>query len=1016
MTADGKNPLYQLLALGQSVWLDSIRRGQIKSGELKKLIDTMALRGETANPSIFEKAIGGSADYDDEIREAALQGLDANAIYEQLATDDVRMACDVFRPVYDASDGADGFVSIEVSPKLAYDTQGTLEEARRLWKRVDRPNLFVKIPGTPEGVPAIEEALYEGININITLLFAVSAYEAVAWAFVRALERRLAEGKPIHNIASVASFFVSRIDTLADKWLDDAAKEQPDPQRFEELNDLKGKLAIANAKVAYESFKRIFSDARYELLHKEGARVQRPLWASTSTKNPSYRDVMYVETLIGPDTVNTLPLETIEAFADHGVVSRTVDKDLEAAHDVIRRFEAAGFTLQAVTDQVLSEGVVKFDEALDKLLEGIEAKRAEFVRLRLSPAPDLNSLRSASLGEYSDAVRRALNQVSAEKVAQRIWARDASLWTADVEHQEKIRERLGWLSIAREMQARTDELKAFANEVANLGFKHVLLLGMGGSSLAPEVMYITFGLERGHPNFGVLDTTDPATVRAFLREMHPTETLYIVSSKSGTTLETDSFYDYFYGQLHALRGDRAGRNFVAITDSGTPLEKLATERGFRRIFLNPPDIGGRYSALSYFGLVPAALIGVDLKLLLDRAIQMMDACAGDSAATNPGLWLGAILGEMCRQGRDKVTFFTSHGIDKFGYWVEQLIAESTGKSPESGDGNAPRGLVPIEGEPIGAPSVYGSDRVFVYLRLDGANNDALDQGVAELEKAGQPVIRLQLRDNYDLGAEFFRWEFATAVAGAQLGINPFDEPDVAESKENTNKVLEFYQEGCKLPDYDPDAVRKGIAVFWNKQAPDTSSLDDDLDEFLGQLRPGDYVALLVFLTRAPANDKSLTAMRVAIRARYKVATTAGYGPRYLHSTGQLHKGGGNNGVFIVITGEDVKDVKIPGQTYTFGILKEAQALGDWQSLAAHQRRALRVNLTQETTLSELQRVLESTIDVEMPSAAEMRDDGATKTKGDGADLSSQSPTATKAGGKGKSAGKSGKGKSKSKSK
>lgn len=376
MTAN-RNPLFGLLEQGQSVWLDSIQRRQIKTGELQQLVETAALRGETSNPSIFEKAIVGSGDYDADIKAFTAQGLDTLALFEKLATDDVRAACDVFRPLYDESNGGDGFVSIEVSPRLAHDTQGTIEEAKRLWATVDRPNLMVKIPGTKEGVPAIEQTLYEGLNINITLLFAVQAYEEVAWAYVHALERRATEGKPVDRVASVASFFVSRIDTLADKLLQEAAQNEKNPERFEELKDLQGKIAIANAQIAYETFKEIFSGEIWLGLQAQGARVQRPLWASTSTKNPSYRDVMYVETLIGPHTINTMPMETIKAFADHGVVARTVDANPQAAHDVIRRFEVAGFSLDAVTEQVLKEGVVKFDEAFNQLLAGIEKKQKE---------------------------------------------------------------------------------------------------------------------------------------------------------------------------------------------------------------------------------------------------------------------------------------------------------------------------------------------------------------------------------------------------------------------------------------------------------------------------------------------------------------------------------------------------------------------------------------------------------------------------------------------------------------
>lgn len=373
-----QNPLHQLLDQGQAVWLDNIQRGHLVSGGLKQLIEEDGLRGETATPTLFEQALSDPAgDYDEQLRELIRQGLDANAMYERMATDDVRMACDLFRPLYDQLDGADGFVSLEVSPKLAYDTQGTLAEVRRFWKMVDRPNLMIKIPGTPEGVPAIEQALYEGININITLLFSVAAYEQVAWAYIRALERRVAEARPIQQLASVASFFVSRIDTLADQWLDEKIEQTSDRSIAEDLEALKGKVAIANAKIAYERFQAIFSTARFQALQGTGARVQRPLWASTSTKNPAYSDVLYIETLIGPDTVNTMTLGTLAAFRDHGRVERTVDKDIAAAHQVIRRFEAAGFRLADVTAQVLKEGVEKFNHSLDQLLQRIDAKRGE---------------------------------------------------------------------------------------------------------------------------------------------------------------------------------------------------------------------------------------------------------------------------------------------------------------------------------------------------------------------------------------------------------------------------------------------------------------------------------------------------------------------------------------------------------------------------------------------------------------------------------------------------------------
>ena len=372
------NPLLALKSFGQSVWLDSIRRSHIRSGDLRRMVDSDGLAGETSNPAIFEKAIGGSSDYDDAIAALIGEGKSALEIYETLAVGDVQMAADVFREVYDKTEGADGFVSLEVSPHLAYDTAGTIAEARRLWSRAERPNVMIKIPGTPQGLPAIEECLFQGININITLLFAVPMYEEVAWAYIRALERRVAQGQPIGRLASVASFFVSRIDTLADKWIEER-KRGASPALAAELTALEGKAAIANAKRAYQRFKVIFSDPRFLALAKKGARVQRPLWASTSTKNPKYRDVLYAETLIGPDTVNTLPFETIDAFRDHGKARVTIEEDLAGSEQMLRHLEDAGISLKAVTEQVLREGVEKFAEPFDKLIKAIAAKQETVV-------------------------------------------------------------------------------------------------------------------------------------------------------------------------------------------------------------------------------------------------------------------------------------------------------------------------------------------------------------------------------------------------------------------------------------------------------------------------------------------------------------------------------------------------------------------------------------------------------------------------------------------------------------
>jgi glucose-6-phosphate isomerase len=537
-----------------------------------------------------------------------------------------------------------------------------------------------------------------------------------------------------------------------------------------------------------------------------------------------------------------------------------------------------------------------------------------------------------------EAVRSGQARLHQEQVARRIWERDASLWKSDPAVQQEIRERLGWLTVAETMEGKLTEIEALVEAVRREGYQSAVLLGMGGSSLCPEVLRRTFGVAPGYLELFVLDTTDPATIRAVEQQIDLTKTLFIVASKSGETIETLSQFKYFSERLSRL-GDTGGAHFIAITDPGTPLEDLARARSFRHIFRNPPDIGGRYSALSFFGLVPGALVGVDLRRLLERARTAMEACSpAQDAFSNPGLILGSILGTLGTRGRDKVTFVLSPAIASYGYWVEQLIAESTGKEG--------RGLLPVEGEPPGPPTVYGDDRLFVYLRLHDDDNQALDTAIAELRAAGQPVVRLELADRYDLGQQFLLWELATAIAGIFLEINAFDQPNVQESKDNTARLLERFRRDGKLPELEPLATEGQLRLYGQKDGEE-AGFGGYLRSFLSQVRPGDYIALMAYIQRSEEHERALQTLRRQLRDRYRVATTLGYGPRFLHSTGQLHKGGANNGVFIQLTASEQQDVPIPGEPYSFGILKEAQALGDLFALSAHRRRNIRIHLGAE---------------------------------------------------------------------
>ena len=902
-----ESPLKELSRLGQSVWLDYIRRNLITSGELKRLVDD-GLGGVTSNPAIFEKAITGSDDYADILSQNS--GASATELYEQLAIRDIQDAADVLRPVYDRTNGRDGYVSLEVSPYLANETKATIEEARRLWKAVSRPNLMVKIPGTAAGLPAIEQAISEGININVTLLFAQDVYEKVAHAFIAGLERAQNPGR----IASVASFFVSRIDTLADSRIDEKLKTASAADKAR-LEALRGRVAIANAKLAYEIYKKMFAGPRWDALAKRGAKTQRVLWASTSTKNPKYRDVMYVEELIGPDTVNTIPPATLDAFRDHGSVRPSLEENVDGARKVMADLEAAGISMQEVTDTLLVQAVKLFVEPFDKLLNTIDSK----CKLPLGP---VNPMTYTVPNQA--AVQAAIEDWTISGKVRRLEARDPSLWTGQDEGKW-----LGWLGVTEDQLAHREHFDWIARDAKAGGFTDALLLGMGGSSLCPEVLSLSFGKIDGFPRLHVLDSTDPAQIRSVESKIDPKKTLFIVSSKSGSTLEPNIFKQYFFE-----KAGRDGSRFYAITDPGSKMQQVAENDHFRKIFFGDPAIGGRYSALSNFGMAPAAVMGIDAARFLDQADAMALACSHCvPVEKNPGVLLGILLGTQAKAGRDKLTIIASPGIFDLGAWLEQLIAESTGK-----DG---KGIIPVDREPLGPPEVYGNDRMFAYARLEDGADPEQDRAVDVIAAAGHPVIRIAVKDAYELGQEFFRWEIATAVAGSIIGINAFNQPDVEASKIATRRLTEEYEKTGSLPKESPAFEDGGIKVFGNTKA---ANLVDVLRGHLGSINAGDYFALLAYVEMNPAHENALQGMRRRVRDTKRVATCLGFGPRFLHSTGQAYKGGPNSGVFLQITADDAQDLPVPGQRYTFGVVKAAQARGDLEVLVERGRRALRIHL------------------------------------------------------------------------
>jgi transaldolase/glucose-6-phosphate isomerase len=915
-----ESSIKRLHDLGQSIWYDNIQRnllGRSAGGadsEFAAMISRGDIRGVTSNPSIFNNAISKTHDYNSALMPLAWSGWKAEPIFWQLAVEDIRKACDLFHNLYKETKGADGFVSLEVNPTLAHDTEATLSEAKRIWNLVDRHNLMVKIPATLEGLPAIKEAIAAGINVNVTLIFSIDRYQQVMKAYLEGLDKRITAGLPVDHVASVASFFVSRIDTKVDNLL---PADSP----------LRGKVAIAYSKLAYEQFLLTFQSDKFAKYLSAGCLYQRPLWASTSTKNTAYPDTLYVNNLIGPDTVNTLPPQTLDAFKDHGKAESTLNQHIEAARKVISDLELLNISMKDVTAALEEEGVKLFADAFEAMIGTIEERRSAAVK---------------SLGSIAGPVKKCIKRMIKANAPARLWSHDATLWTASPAGRDDIQQRLGWLDLPASSASAIEEIRNFTEQITNEGIDRIILLGMGGSSLAAEVLSLVFTTPTLKGMLlTILDSTDPEQVLESSRNLHTEKTIIIVSSKSGGTTEVEALFSYFWELFH-----QEGSHFVAITDPGTSLEALAEAKGFRKIFLADPSVGGRYSALTHFGLVPAAMVGIDPSILLDRAGWMKQQCdLGMPGERNPGLVLGVILAQAAQEGQDKLTILADDPIAPIGNWLEQLIAESSGKLG--------KGIIPVVGEPAMQPENYGSDRLFVYLRQDGI----LDETVKALKAAGHPVLVFNLSDPYDLGAEFYRWEVAAAFACVVLGVNAFDQPDVQDAKDRTKKNILTYSQYNSFNEGTPILIENNWQVFSTIPQAGTS-LVSSMEAFLRSANKGDYIAINAFL---PRNDESMTVLESicnSIREMTGCATTIGFGPRFLHSTGQLHKGGPDSGIFLQITAEPEKDLEIPGKGVSFGVLERAQSLGDYQALLARGRRIMRVNIPTRKDVSVLLQILE----------------------------------------------------------
>lgn len=921
-TAESNLSTIDLAQAGQSPWLDSISRQLIRSGELKSLVTKSGVLGVTSNPTIFEQAIskpGGG--YDQEIKSLVRKGRTTLEIYDALTIADIQAACDILKDVYTSSKGEHGFVSLEVRPDLAHDRCRTVEEALKLVKAVARPNLMIKVPATAEGVKAFRDLTAKGVNVNVTLIFTAKHYLDVLNAYIEGLEERKAKKQDLSKVHSVASVFVSRFDATIDGQLSRLQEMETEEDERKDLESLKGKAAIANSKVIYQEFKKVTAEARFEKLLAAGATVQKVLWGSTGVKNPKYSDLLYVESLVGAETVNTMPRATLDALLDHGRIRKdTIEENFEEAYAVIERLKEWGIDIGETGDKLQHDGLIAFENSFDSLMRTLEIARGQ--TSKSSSAKYLYSASKSLLAEVP------VQKLEKDRWVERFFQWDTTIWKNEEEHKKVILNRLGWLKSADWMLGRLYELDELQAQVKSEKIKDVVLLGMGGSSLAPEVLSLICRTAKS-PRFYVLDTTDPASVLSVLSKIKIKSALFVVSSKSGSTVETMSQFHFFYAHAlkaygkNPLREQLAGRHFIAVTDEGSRLEHEGYSKHFRKVFINPSNIGGRYSALSLFGLVPAALMGIPVRKILDNARAFLAAASSQKKIKeNPSFYLGALLGALTLGGRDKLTILSTKPLASFGAWLEQLIAESTGKEG--------RGVIPVDGEAAGNPEVYGDDRLFLVLRLKADKDKRLEAKVKALKKAGFPVVESVWPDPFTIGAEFLAWEIITSISSAVLGVNPFDEPNVKESKDNTTRILAEAEKLGKIPQLVPvTPVREGV----------------DFEEFFSSLSEAEpYVAFLAYIDRTPATVKALARIQARMRDGVRLPVLVGFGPRYLHSIGQLYKGGPEKGAFIVLLNQDAKDAPIPNAKFTFSQLKKAQGIGDAQAVQNRERPLLTVDL------------------------------------------------------------------------
>ncbi len=905
----------KLKEVSQSLWLDSISRDMILNNTLSSFIEKYQITGLTSNPTIFENAILNSSSYDNSIKMASKKFKTEDDIAYSIMIEDIQRACDLLKKTYETTNGDDGYVSIEIPPTINEKSK-MVECAEKIYEMVSRPNLMIKIPATQQGIEAEEELIKKGINVNMTLIFSPHIYTKVADAYISAMKWRV-ENKVEGNVFSVASFFVSRIDSEVSKELDKIISNTDDIDRKNEILMFKGKAAVALSLITYEIYRNKFYTQSFEELRKAGIKPQKLLWASTSTKDPSMRDTLYVDELFLPNTINTIPTNTLFAFFDHGRINlEDIETRINQAKEIYQKIEKNGIIWQAIFENLLYDGMDRFVKSYNKILDAIRKK----IKKTDSLLP--------SLQLYNLEIEQTINQIKNKQFIKRLFLKDPTLWKKDSKSAQQIKKSLGWLDIASVMKKNINNITTLRDEVIKEGFRYAVLLGMGGSSLGSEVISSIFG-EHKKIKLYILDSTNPQWIARISSKIKIEKTLFIVSSKSGTTLETLTQFKYFYSLLKK-RLKKPGRNFIAITDSSTPLQEIAKKYSFRKIFINPSDIGGRFSVFSYFGLLPASFTACNIERLIEKAEEAQNELTNNE--TPPAIVLGCFMGKAFLSGRDKLTLIVPKKFERFGLWVEQLIAESTGKEG--------KGIVPIVDTELLNPQSYSNDRFFVIISCRNFYEYENEEKINNIIKNGHPVLRVYLNDRYDVATEFYRWEVATAVAGHIMEINPFDQPDVQFTKDFTKKVLQ-----TKTIKLKPSLKTKDIEIY---TANITINEEKDLLwQILKNISENGYFSLCAYIDENNKNDTMMKRIKKLLTENIGITSLCVYGPRYLHSIGQLFKGGKNNGIFLILTHKSKKDIKILGEDSSFDKICTAQAIGDFLAMKEKGRMCVMVHTRKE---------------------------------------------------------------------